>query len=33
MHIVYLEPVPPDVEAIIRECLPAGFTLYVRNAG
>jgi len=33
MHVVYLEPVPPDVEAIIRECLPAGFTLHVRNAG
>ncbi|GAB4539709.1 MAG: 2-hydroxyacid dehydrogenase [Anaerolineae bacterium] len=32
MHVVYLEPVPPEVEAIIRECLPAGFTLRVRRA-
>jgi D-3-phosphoglycerate dehydrogenase len=30
MNVVYLEPVPPDVEEIIRECLPDGFTLRVR---
>jgi glyoxylate reductase len=32
MQIVYLEPVPDDVEAIIRGCLPGGFTLRVRRA-
>lgn len=32
MQIVYLEPVPDDVEAIIRGCLPDGFTLHVRGA-
>jgi phosphoglycerate dehydrogenase-like enzyme len=32
MHIVYLEPVPTDVETIIRECLPDGFSLRVRDA-
>jgi phosphoglycerate dehydrogenase-like enzyme len=32
MHIVYLEPVPPEVEAIIRGCLPEGFTLHARAA-
>ncbi len=33
MQVVYLEPVPDDVEAIIRGCLPDGFTLRVRRAG
>ncbi len=32
MQVVYLEPVPDDVEAIIRDCLPDGFTLRVRGA-
>ncbi len=32
MKVVYLEPVPPDVEAIIRGCLPEGFSLRVRKA-
>ncbi len=32
MQIVYLEPVPPEVEAIIRSCLPDGFTLRVRRS-
>ena len=32
MEVVYLEPVPDDVEAIIRECLPDGFKLRVRRA-
>jgi phosphoglycerate dehydrogenase-like enzyme len=32
MQVVYLEPVPDDVEAIIRDCLPDGFTLRVREA-
>ncbi len=32
MQVVYLEPVPDDVEAIIRECLPDGFELRVRSA-
>jgi glyoxylate reductase len=31
MHIVYLEPVPPEVEAIVRSCLPEGFTLHTRT--
>lgn len=31
MHVVYLEPVPPDVEEVVRECLPVGFTLRVRR--
>lgn len=31
VHVVYLEPVPPEVEAIIRNCLPDGFTLRVRQ--
>lgn len=31
VHVVYLEPVPPEVEAIIRSCLPDGFTLRVRQ--
>jgi D-3-phosphoglycerate dehydrogenase len=31
MKVVYLEPVPPDVEAIIRGCLPEGFSLRVRK--
>jgi D-3-phosphoglycerate dehydrogenase len=31
MHVVYLEPVPSDVEAIIRSCLPPGFSLRVRK--
>lgn len=30
-HVVYLEPVPPDVEAVVRACLPPGFTLTVRR--
>lgn len=33
MHVIYLEPVPPDVEAVVRECLPEGFTLRVRQRG
>lgn len=32
MQVVYLEPVPDDVEAIIRSCLPDGFGLRVRRA-
>ena len=32
MQVVYLEPVPDDVEAIIHECLPDGFKLRVRRA-
>jgi D-3-phosphoglycerate dehydrogenase len=32
MQVVYLEPVPDDVEAIIRGCLPDGFSLRVRGA-
>jgi phosphoglycerate dehydrogenase-like enzyme len=32
MHVVYLESVPPEVEEIIRSCLPDGFTLHVRGA-
>jgi phosphoglycerate dehydrogenase-like enzyme len=32
MHVVYLEPIPPEVEAIIRSCLPDGFSLHVRGA-
>jgi len=32
MQVVYLEPVPDDVEAIIRGCLPDGYTLRVRRA-
>lgn len=32
MQVVYLEPVPDDVEAIIRGCLPDGFSLRVRRA-
>ncbi len=31
-HVVYLEPVPADVEAIIRSCLPESFTLRIRRA-
>lgn len=31
MQIVYLEPVPSDVEIIIRSCLPPGLTLRVRK--
>lgn len=31
MQVVYLEPVPPEVETIIRECLPDGFALHVRG--
>jgi phosphoglycerate dehydrogenase-like enzyme len=31
MQVVYLEPVPDDVEAIIRGCLPDDFTLRVRR--
>lgn len=31
-RVVYLESVPPAVEAIIRSCLPDGFTLRVRRA-
>lgn len=31
MQVVYLEPVPPDVEAIIRSCLPSNFTLRARR--
>jgi phosphoglycerate dehydrogenase-like enzyme len=31
MHVIYLEPVPPEVEAIIRSCLPDGLTLRVRR--
>lgn len=30
-HVVYLEPVPSEVEEIIRSCLPDGFTLHVRG--
>lgn len=33
MHVVYLEPLPPEVEALVRECLPEGFTLQVRRPG
>jgi phosphoglycerate dehydrogenase-like enzyme len=29
--VVYLEPVPADVEQIVRACLPAGFELRVRR--
>ena len=32
MHVVYLEPVPEDVAAIQRECLPEEFTLRVRKS-
>ena len=32
MHVVYLAPVPPEVESIIRSCLPDCFTLRVRQA-
>jgi phosphoglycerate dehydrogenase-like enzyme len=32
MQVVYLEPVPDGVEAIIRGCLPDGLTLHVRGA-
>lgn len=32
MQVIYLEPVPDDVEAIIRECLPDDFELRVRRA-
>ncbi len=31
--VVYLEPVPPDVEAVVRERLPAGLSLRVRREG
>ncbi len=31
VHVVYLEPVPPEVDAIIGSCLPDGFTLCVRQ--
>ena len=33
MRVVYLEPVPPDVEAVVVECLPEGFDLRVRRPG
>ncbi|MGQ9567576.1 MAG: 2-hydroxyacid dehydrogenase [Anaerolineae bacterium] len=33
MHVVYLEPLPPEVETLVRECLPEGFTLQVRRPG
>lgn len=33
MRVVYLEPLPPDVEAVVRECLPEGFSLRVRQPG
>jgi phosphoglycerate dehydrogenase-like enzyme len=32
MHIVYLEPVPPIVEEIVRGCMPEGCSLRVRCA-
>ena len=32
MNVVYLEPVPEDVEEIVRECLPSDLTLRVRKA-
>jgi phosphoglycerate dehydrogenase-like enzyme len=32
MQVIYLEPVPPDVEAIIRSCLPSNFALRVRRS-
>ena len=32
MRVVYLESVPSEVEAIIRSCLPDGFTLCARGA-
>lgn len=32
MNITYLEPVPPEVEEIIRDCLPDGFILRVRGS-
>lgn len=32
MQVVYLEPVPEDVAAIVRDCLPDGFSLRIRNA-
>ena len=31
-RVVYAEPVPPEVEAIIRSCLPDGFALRARRA-
>ncbi len=33
MNVVYLEPVPEDVEAIVRECLPSDLFLRVLKAG
>jgi len=32
MKVVYLEPVPEDVESIVRECLPHGLSLRVLRA-
>ncbi|HLI88090.1 MAG TPA: 2-hydroxyacid dehydrogenase [Ktedonobacteraceae bacterium] len=32
MHVVYLEPLPPIVEEIVRGCVPAGCSLRVRRA-
>ncbi len=32
LTVVYLEPVPADVEAVVRACLPPGLTLRVRGA-
>jgi phosphoglycerate dehydrogenase-like enzyme len=31
LHVVYLEPVPADVEAVVRACLPQGLALRVRG--
>lgn len=33
MHVVYVETVDADVEAVVRECLPPGYTLRVRRPG
>ena len=32
LNVVYLEPVPDDVAAVVRACLPPGLTLHVRGA-
>ena len=32
LNVVYLEPVPADVEAVVRACLPPGLALRVRGA-
>lgn len=33
LNVVYLEPVPDDVAAVVRACLPPGLALHVRGAG